>query len=677
MNIKSAAGRGHGGDAPVKDMPQHTAATQPPARGKAGLAPLWMTAIALFSMVFIACADPASAKKAASSKLDSNWLKITTLLGNTKDPVASKLIVWLYATETKIPSEPRALIKFIEQNPEWPRLHAVRRKVEASITDSGLDDSAIAAWFDTHPPLSYDGIRAYLDALMALKQTTRAREALAEYWPNGELSRNQTSTLAATYKSLFAKGAMADRLDHLIWEGRHSEADTMLAFVTPDIRALGYARIALAKLAPDANSALGKVPAALKNNEGLLFERMKYRRRKDSGDSALEMLAACTGKQTRPDKWWDEIHIMARRAVERGDYRGAYRIARRHQTTEGADLAAAEWLLGWISLRYMNNAVDAYRHFDLMYRNVGSAVSRSRAAYWAALASEKLNEAATAKQWHDIAAFYPSTFYGQLSYIAVKGKPDLAALASPAITQDTITAFEQRELTRAVLLLHKVDLTRMADPFFAKMLSLAQTRDDFRLIARLAEKVGRMYYAVEANKQMQQTIGGFAIEEGYPMLPKPLPKQPDAALIHAIVHRESMFDPKAQSTVGARGLMQLMPATAKEVARKTKRSYDLGMLTSDPRYNVALGSAYLQELVERYNGYYPMAIAAYNAGPSRVSTWIGLFGDPRRGDMDALDWVEHIPIYETRNYVQRVMESYFLYRVKLGQTPKTLPEFTR
>ncbi len=658
-------------------MPQHTAPLPAPARGKArALRRLgaWITAATLAAFLAV---SPAAAKKPEKSRLDANWLKITTLLSNTGDPVAKKLIVWLYASETTVPSEPKALMDFVSNNPDWPRLHAVRRKIENNIADAKLPAADIATWFDLYPPLGYNGIRAYLDALVTLKQTTRARAALADFWKQAELNRNQTATLAGAYKNLFAAGAMAERLDHLIWEGRYSEADTMLAFVGAETRTLGYARMALMKLAPDANAALAKVQPSLRNNEGLLFARMHYRRRKDSGDSALEMLAAYKGKQARPDKWWAEIHIMARRALERGDYRAAHRIASRHQLKDGTNFAAAEWLLGWLNLRFLNDPVSAYRHFDAMYRTVGSAVSRSRAAYWAARASEALKETPTAQQWHKIAAFYPSTFYGQISYIALHGKPQLAALSSPPLAAGAEKAFHTRELVRAVELLHKVDLTRMTDPFFAKLLSLAKTRDDFRLIARLADKVKRPYYAVEANKQMQQNIGAYMLEEGYPLLPKPLPKTPEAALIHAIVHRESMFDPKAQSTVGARGLMQLMPATAKEVARKTGRGYKLDMLVDDPRYNVALGSAYLNELVEKYNGYFPMAIAAYNAGPSRVSTWNGLFGDPRRGDLDALDWVELIPIYETRNYVQRVMESYFLYRVKMGQTPKTLPEFAR
>lgn len=620
-------------------------------------------------------AEKKPAKKADASPLDGDWQKTFALIRDTKDPIAQKLVVWFYASETNVPSEPRALMRFVEDNPGWPRLFAVRRKIESVIGDSALTPAETATWFDTYPPLSYDGARAYVNALLALQQNTRARAALDDFWMKATLSRNETASLVAAYKPLFGRGAMAKRLDAMLWEDRQAEAETMLAFVDPDTRALGYARLALARQAPDANSALAKVPAALQRDEGLMFERMKYRRRKDPGNSALEVLDAFKGKQAHPEKWWPEIHIMARRAIEKGDYRSAYAIAARHQLTEGAEFAGAEWMLGWLKLEHLNDPVMAYRHFDRLYRGVGSAVSRSRAAYWAARTSERLHEMPTAQQWHSIAAYYPSTFYGQLSYVALHGKPDAQAFAEQKPDAATTAAFNSGELVRAIRLLSKVGLIRLADPFFSKLLAQATTRADFELIAKLAHDTNRLYYAVEANKQMQQDLGGFMFDQGYPVLSFKTPAEPERALIHAIIYRESMYDPQIQSAAGARGLMQLMPGTAQHIAKKEGRDYKTDYLTDNPRYNVDIGSAYLASLVDQYNGYYPMAIAAYNAGPSRVAQWIALFGDPRDGKIDALDWVEHIPIYETRNYVQRVMETYFIYKVKMGQPPRTILEF--
>lgn len=614
-------------------------------------------------------------KKADASPLDGDWQKTFALIRDTKDPIAQKLVVWFYASETNVPSEPRALMRFVEDNPGWPRLFAVRRKIESVIGDSALTPAETATWFDTYPPLSYDGARAYINALLALQQNTRARAALDDFWMKATLSRNETASLVAAYKPLFGRGAMAKRLDAMLWSDRQAEAETMLAFVDPDTQALGYARLALARQAPDANSALAKVPASLQGDEGLMFERMKYRRRKDPGDSALEVLDAFKGQQAHPEKWWPEIHIMARRAIEKGDYRRAYAIATHHQLTEGAEFAGAEWMLGWLKLEHLNDPVMAYRHFDRLYRGVGSAVSRSRAAYWAARTSERLKEMPTAQQWHNIAAYYPSTFYGQLSYIALHGRPDAKAFAEEKPDAATTAAFDRGELVRAIRLLSKVGLIRLADPFFSKLLAQATTRADFELIAKLAHDTNRLYYAVEANKQMQQDLGGFMFDQGYPLLSFKTPAEPERALIHAIIYRESMYDPQIQSAAGARGLMQLMPGTAQHIAKKQGRDYKTDYLTDNPRYNVDIGSAYLASLVDQYNGYYPMAIAAYNAGPSRVAQWIALYGDPRDGRIDPLDWVEHIPIYETRNYVQRVLETYFIYKVKMGQPARTILDF--
>lgn len=187
------------------------------------------------------------------------------------------------------------------------------------------------------------------------------------------------------------------------------------------------------------------------------------------------------------------------------------------------------------------------------------------------------------------------------------------------------------------------------------------------LTARLARETGRYYYAVQANKDVQQKLGRFLPGEGYPTLPSLPLATPEKALVHAIIHRESMFNTEAQSPVGARGLMQLMPATAKAVSREIGQGYTLEKLTRDPRYNVTLGSTYLQSMIRRFDGFYPMAMAAYNAGPGRVDQWIAAFGDPRKGEVDVIDWVELLPIYETRNYIQRVMESYHMYRLRLGE----------
>lgn len=614
-------------------------------------------------------------KAPVASSMDADWPKTFALIKNHSDPIGAKLITWIYVTETNLPVAPHQLMEFVRANPDWPKLHIFRRKIEENLARAG-NSAETVSWFQQNPPTTYDGEKGYIDALIRSGKINDAKIALAKFWKQADLNKNQTAALAGAYKSGFAPHAHAERLDHLIWEGRYSEAEYMLAFVAPHQRAAAQARIALGRMSKNADVLLAAVPEAYQNGEGLLFERLRWRRRKDMDAGAMEMIAAMPAQTARPDMWWGELGILARRRIEAGDYAGAYKIAAKNQLTEGIEYATAEWLMGWLQLNYLKDPVKAYYHFDTMYKKVSTAISHSRGAYWAARAAEKAFPGQpTAMEWEKIAAKFPSTFYGQLSYEKLYGRPTPATFREPAIAPAVEQQFQRSELARAVRVLNGLGLKNILDPFLARMIADAKTRDEYSMVAKLARETERYYYAVQANKDCQQQLGQFLFTEGYPTLP-PLPlSRPEKSLVHAIIHRESMFNPKALSPVGARGLMQLMPGTAKMMAKATGEVYNLDKLTADPRYNTLLGEAYLQGLVDDYAGFYPMAIAAYNAGPGRVREWNDQFGDPRRGQIDVLDWIEHIPIYETRNYIQRVMESYYIYRLRFGENPRTIYDF--
>jgi soluble lytic murein transglycosylase len=616
------------------------------------------------------------AAAAEKEELEQDWQKTVVLVQNQKDPVARKLLTWIYVTGTRMPIDAKQLIAFETANPGWPKMREFREKIEQNIATS-LDAAGTIAWFQQNPPDTFDGIKADLNALIKLNHPDLARAALSAYWKDAELNRNETATIAGVYKNYFSPGDDAARLDNLIWQGRYEEAQVMLAFVDPDTRALGQARIALGKMSKTGPTLADAVPAKLQNNEGLTFERLRWRRRHNMDDGALEIIRHMPAQAAEPELWWGELNVMSRRALEKRNYALAYEIAKKHQLTTGIQYSQAEWLLGWLELRRLNQPAAALTRFDALYKHVGTAISRSRAAYWAGRAAETVGDNGTAAEWEKVAAQYPSTFYGQLAYDKVYGKPKPDTFVDPPVAQADVDAFNQQDLVRAVRLLHGVKLDTLIDPFLAKLNASATTKTDFRLDAQLAIESGRYYYTVEANKELQQKLGQFLFEEGYPTLP-PLPAQtPEKALVHAIVHRESMFNPNAMSPVGARGLMQLMPTTAKSIAKRERETYNVKRLTADPRYNVELGSAYLRRLVDSFDGFYPMAIAAYNAGPANVEDWVAEFGDPRKQNLDLIDWIEDIPIYETRNYIQRVMESYYIYRLRFGEEPKTVLDFEK
>lgn len=609
--------------------------------------------------------------------MDKEWHKTFSLIRAHADPVGAKLLTWIYVTQTDLPIEAHQLMAFVDANPDWPKMHVFKRKIENSLAD-GHDAKTILAWYDKHLPSTFDGARGYLEALLRTGRKEDAKKFLAGFWQDARLTKHETATLAGRYKALFAAGSHVARLDHLIWEERYSEAEYMLAFVDKSIRDIGQARIALGRTAKNANALLEALPASAQKTEGIIFERLRWRRRKASDDSAMEMLAHMPAQLSHPDHWWKELNILIRRRLEKRDYKGAAAIAAKHQSKDGFAFAQAEWLLGWLKLRYLNDPVGAYRHFDGMFKNVGTAISLSRAAYWAARAAEKGQaDDKVAKQWDRIAAQYPSTYYGQLSYEKVYERPHKLTFRDPVISPAKLTEFSKKELVRALRLLQKLDLEKLYDPFFVRLIGNAKTKEDYTMAAGLAREMKQHYYAVHANKECQQELGLFLFSDGYPVMHSIPAGGAEKALVHAIAYRESMFKVDAMSHAGARGLMQLMPGTAKATARSLKTSYSQDRLMTDARYNVLLGSAHLKELADNYGGYYPMVIAAYNAGGGNVRKWIDAFGDPRKTGMDIVDWVEHIPIYETRNYVQRVMETYYIYRLIFGEEPRTIADFMK
>jgi soluble lytic murein transglycosylase len=432
------------------------------------------------------------------------------------------------------------------------------------------------------------------------------------------------------------------------------------------MRALGQARIALSLMSPKAAAIVQQVPRRLLDDEGLTFERARWRRRRNDDKGALELIDSVR-KPTHPEKWWLELSVLARRAMERHDFKAAYDIVSRHRLESAtSQWAEAEWMRGWLALRFLDKPAEAYQRFDTMYRNVKTAISRSRASYWAGRAAEAEGRGDIAIQWYRLSAVFTSTYYGQISAMKLKlpMKPDAFAP-----TREASESFDKNELVRAALLLDKTGLSRLTDPFLAKLMGAAKTRDDFMLVAKLAEKMGRVHYAVMANKECQQRLGLDLPGTGYPVLAFDPPPSPEKALIHAIAYRESMFKADAVSPVGALGLMQLMPATAKSMSKRKKHRYAKSMLTEDPQYNVKIGAAYLQDLIGSYNGSLPLAVAAYNAGPGNVRDWMNKFGNPIDSTTDFVDWVELVPNYETRNYIQRVLETYGMYRLKFGLPP--------
>ncbi|MCD8497269.1 MAG: lytic transglycosylase domain-containing protein [Alphaproteobacteria bacterium] len=513
----------------------------------------------------------------------------------------------------------------------------------------------------------------YSQALIATGQTQKLKIFLEDWWANKTLPRDDQKFIYKTYGQYLTRDAHLKRLDRLLFAGQYTNARAIARLLGNGYPELAEARIALAEGSPGVNGAIQKVPRRLLSDPGLLYERLHWRRENDETDGAIEILRQArkvTTAISNPEDWWKERHIIIRRLLEQKKYRSAYDLAADHGQTDGLSLAQAEFMAGWLALRYLHKPDAAYRHFVNLYKNVETPISKTRGSYWAGRALAAMGNTEDAAKWYRDAAQYQTTYYGQIAAAELKVQGELPNMAPPRLSSEQQTALKNNELVQTAQIFLKAGMKYDAGAFMDAFLDKNDSPEAYRFAADLALENGDYRDAVRIAKDATKK-GLFLTAQSYPVITDSMRNiDLEWALVHAIIRQESLFDPEARSSAGALGLMQLLPSTAQETARKIGARHSTNMLTSSPAHNILIGSAFLKSLVNRYDGSYAMAAAAYNAGPGRVSKWIEIFGDPRKGEIDIIDWIELIPIYETRNYVQRVVENTYVYRLRLRGVQK-------
>jgi soluble lytic murein transglycosylase len=604
-----------------------------------------------------------------------DWDTARTAAAEIGDPLAAKLLFWFDVTRLGGSGSFADITKFISENPDWPDQKVLCLRAEEAIDDT-VADQTILSWFDGREPVTTEGRVRLGAALLNAGEVERARAVIRDVWVHGRFSIDAERTFYTTYRNLLIVDDHVERLDRLLWQGRLSEARRMLGKVDAKYRALAEARLRLREMDRNVDGAIAKVPPALKEDPGLIYERLRWRRRKGRDLSARELLKAYPLDNARPRLWWAERSILARDALAEGHVSEAYRIARDHALTEGAGFAEAEWLAGWIALRFLEEPKVAFTHFTTMFRGVKYPISRARGAYWAARAAEADLRPNMAELWYQTAAQYPTTYYGQLAANRLNPASELQLPPDPHPSAEETAFFEGHELVRAVRMLAAFGQTDRLSPFLLHLGKLSDSAGWKDLVASLAATLGRPDLSVAIAKQAVQHDRPL-IANGYPSIRVPevdstLAPSAEVPLILAMVRQESAFNFKAISRAGARGLMQLLPTTARTVAGKLKLSYSRQRLTADPDYNLKIGRAYVSTLLDTFNGSYILALAAYNAGPARVKQWQQVNGNPRGNVIDAVDWIESIPFAETRNYVQRTLENLQIYRTMLNETKVAL-----
>lgn len=607
--------------------------------------------------------DQALYRDAFADMRTGNWPAAARRAHEARNPILAKVVHFYDLTRRGGGASFSDITTFATANPDWPGQTTLRERAEEAIASA--TDQDVEKWFEQIPPVSPFGKLRQADIWRAHGAADRALAQIRQTWIDGEFNAFEEKLVLQRYGGDLRPADHIKRLDRLLWDERFDDAKRLLTRVSAAERSLAEARMALAKMDAGADRLVQRVPRELQNDPGLLFERMRWRRRKENYDAAIDILEHPPQDLVRPQAWWSERDILARHALAAGDISVAYRLASRHGMAGGPNYLEAEFLAGWIALRFLREPDVAYDHFVNLYGQAVRPVSQARGAYWAGRAAADRGYATLATAWYDSAARNLTTYYGQLAAAKIGGDGKAAILEEPQPTKGDTAQFDRRDLVVIVRALDEANAADFAKPFVLHLADTAQSPAEYVLIARLAESIGQADLAVATAKRASYA-GVTLLAEGYPVVDIPPGSTVESPLVLAMTRQESAFDAHALSPAGARGMMQLLPATAKIVAKSLALPFSDRRLGTDARYNLTLGRGYLERLLDNFSGSYVLAIASYNAGPARIHQWVHDLGDPRAKDIDVIDWVESIPYFETRSYVQRVLENLQVYRLKLG-----------
>ena len=563
---------------------------------------------------------------------------------------------------------------FLERRGDWPGEDYLRRQAESAVISQ--PDEVVLAFFKQSAPQTPKGILAHAAALTRTGQAETANDNVIRAWRTMPMNATSQALFLAAHEDLL-KPHHADRLDAMLWQREHDEARQMLDLVSAEAKALAETRIALQRQQGNVNRMIDALSADQQADAGLSHDRFEWRIRKGFTDDAKTLLmerSVSAEALGEPERWANRRRALARGEMRSGDHDRAYRMASQHFLTDGSNYADLEWLSGYIALRFLDNPEAAYQHFLNHDAAVVSPISQGRAGYWQGRALEALGRAEDAQKAYEAGAAYQSSFYGLLAAEKAGVPFDETLRGDPPAEDWRMAPLASAPLFEAGLLLQASGELTLAERFWTHLADQL-VPEDIALLGQAAIDLGQPHLAVMIGKRAAQR--GLTVAAPYyplhPLVEQDLPMAMEMNL--AIARRESEFDPVVQSSVGARGLMQIMPATGRDIAR------DLGIadlhttdrMIADPAYNARLGATYLAQMAGRFDGNVVMVSAAYNAGPARPPRWMADYGDPRKGEIDIVDWIEMVPFRETQNYIMRVTESLPIYRARLGKDPLPIP----
>ncbi len=625
--------------------------------------------------------DFSLAKKAISEMQNKKWKSAFKTARKAKDQSIYNFINWRYLLTTSNQASFYNYQVFIEKNHNYPRIDRLRYLAEHKLSTEIVSPKKIINWFRGQEPLSGYGKMILGESYVLIGNKDKGINLIKEGWITAALSKNNLKHFRKKYKKYLNTNDYIKRADYLAWNSKNWDLKRTIRYLPKDYQLLYTARNILFTKGYGVDQAIKDVPKKFKDASGLNYDRLKWRRKKGRVDSSVEILLKIKNDKeylVYPEKWWKEREIISRALIYRKKYETAYKISSNHGMIQGSEFAEAEWMSGWIALSFLNKPLLAKNHFKNFYENVSYPISLSRGAYWIGRSFEKINNRELSNQWYREASKYLTTYYGQLAFLKLNPSSKFELNKDSEVDQKYRYIFSNKELVKITYLLNELDKDKYTKHILRHLANDNIEKGSEVLAAELATNINRYDFAIQVSK-IASYQKRFHNKYNYPIIstPNKINKQkiPESALILSIIRQESEFDLKANSHAGAKGLMQLMPYTAKIVSKQAKLPYLKSRLTTDPEYNINLGSYYIAGLIRQYNGAYPFAVAAYNAGPNRVKYWNKINKNPQKKQINYVDWVELIKFRETRNYVQRVLENYNVYRYVLEQKPIIMKNF--
>ena len=621
------------------------------------------------------------AKKAISEMKRAKWPNALKTAKKAKDKSIYNFIQWRHLLTKGNQASYYDYKTFIDKNEDYPRIGRVKYLAEHKLSTDKVSPKKIIDWYGSSEPLSGFGKMILGESYILTGEKQKGINLVKEGWITAELNKSELKFYRKKFKKYLNADDYIKRADYLAWNNKYWDLKRMLRYLPKDYQLLYTARQLLMSKSYGVDNAISKVPTKFKNDAGLNYDRLKWRRKRGRVDSSVEILLKIKNTKdylVRPDKWWVEREIISRSLIYKKKYALAYKISSNHSMSEGPEFAAAEWMSGWIALSFLNDPLLAKDHFENFYNNVGYPISVARGAYWLGKTYKKLGNKELSNKWFTEASNYLTTYYGQLAFMEINPNEKFELSKDFEINKKYRDYFFKKEIVKVIYLLDELNEDKYSKHMLRHLANDNIESGSEILAAELATNINRYDFAIQISK-IASYEKRFHNKYNYPIISTPKyingRKIPETAFILSIIRQESEFDLSANSHAGAKGLMQLMPYTAKLVAKQAKLPYSKSRLTTDPEYNINLGSHYIAGLILEYDGAYPYAVAAYNAGPKRVRYWKKINKNPQKGQTNYVDWIELIKFKETRNYVQRVLENYNVYRYILEQKPIPMKDF--